>query len=124
MTTWRDSLYDHLLANTSIAALIDERLAPVRHPQGTPAPRVNYFEVAGLPDNTLDGWSGSDAVRLQVDVWTEDYDEGVALKDLIRSRMEQPCTAFKAVCITDSDGPVENEAELFRRVLEFSLWTL
>lgn len=127
MSTWQDAWFAHISGDSAITAVLGTnptRLTPVRNPPGMGYPRGTYREVTALPENSLAGWSGTDHVRLQVDIYAKTRDEAVAIKNLIRSRMEQTNSAFKSTVVTDVDGPVENGQEVYRRLLEFNLWTL
>lgn len=122
--TWQADLYTLLTGDATLVGYLGTRLAPIKNKQGDVYPRATWFEVVGVPLNTLAGWSGTDNVRLQFDVYSKTQLEAQAIKDRIRAVMAQTNTAFKCVCIADSDGPVPDGLELYRRVLEFSLWTL
>jgi hypothetical protein len=122
--TWQAALNTLLTGDATLVALVGTRLAPVRNKQGDGYPRVTWFEVVGVPQNSLDGWSGTDNVRLQFDVYATTQLQAQTIKDRIRALMAPANTAFRGVCITDSDGPVTDGLEIYRRVLEFSLWTL
>ena len=121
---WRDALYTLLSEDATLSTLTNGHLDPVRSSETSACPRVTWLEVIGVPENTLDGWSGTDRVRLQVDVWAAAPAEATTIKDRIRALMAPRNAAFSSVCITDSDGPVDDGLGLYRRVLEFSLWTL
>lgn len=122
--SWRDGLYALLAADATLSAAFATRMAPMRNKQADGYPRLTWQEIAGLPENSLAGWSGTDNVRLQMDVWDSDHDRALQLKDRIRVVMAQTNSAFTSLCITDDDGPVEDGLEIYRRMLEFSLWTL
>lgn len=123
--SWQDALYAQLAADATLQQQVGDRMAPLRNLQGDGYPRVTWQEVVGVPQASLTGWSGTDRVRLQVDVWDTDRLRAIAIKDRIRAVLAQPNSAFVALCLTDGDGPVlEDGLGIYRRVLEFSVWTL
>lgn len=77
-----------LIGASAVTALIGERVYPNRVPKSvTPAPTeyVILQKIANLPDNHLEGWSGLDAVLLQVACIAASFDRADALRSAVRA---------------------------------------
>lgn len=117
------AIYTLLSSDALLTDLVGPRLAPVRSDAAHGYPRVTWLEIPGQPQNSLGGWSGVDHVRLQIDCYALTQAYALAVKSRVRAVMSAGCAEFTANCITDADGPVEAGLEIYRRLLEFSIWT-
>ncbi len=120
MSQVEPKLYALLTADPTVSAIVGARVYPMVMPQRATFPAVTYFRVSGGQQNTLDGYSGTENPRIQVDCWAKKYADVKALAAAIRAAMDG-ATTFRALCISDRDL-YEDDADLFRVLLEFSCW--
>lgn len=120
MSQVESKLYALLTADPAVSAIVGTRVYPMVLPQRCTFPAASYFRVSGGQQNTLDGYSGTENPRIQVDCWAREYADAKALASAIRTAMDG-ATNFKALCISDRDM-YEDDAELHRVLLEFSCW--
>lgn len=101
-----------------LADLVGGRCYPLFVPEGeiNDPPYIVYSIISNVPDNTLDGIMGHEWVRVQIDVYTADYDDTIAL-------------AAKAVNALDSITPSDYggttylyDDELYRGIIEYEFW--
>lgn len=130
-----ETVRDLLLADSAIAALVGDRIYPVELPDGTTFPAVVVSKATGLGDYTLDGDSGLEDSRVQIDSYAVTYEAAIELKTAIRRNLSgrgpaaasgNPCAIQGAFCINDSDLPASaferSGPRLRRRMLEFRIW--
>ena len=64
------------------------RLFPDEAPQGTQTPYAVFHTIVGVPHNELDGGAGLDAYSIQIDCYSTDRDQAIALAGAIRTAVE------------------------------------
>jgi len=69
----------HLGDYAGLAALVGERIYPVRLPQTPTLPAVTYQRISGTTRYSHDGDSGLYSARWQFSCWAEHYMEAVAV---------------------------------------------
>lgn len=99
--------------------LAENRVYALRLPKNTTFPALSFQRISSEPVNSLDGSSGLDQVRLQVDCWAETYDQAKRLAAEVRDALE--AGSFKALLATERDD-FEEEARLYRVSSDFMLW--
>lgn len=64
-----------------LSDLVAGRCYPLFVPESEnkPPPYVVYSIISNTPDNVLDGITGHEWVRVQIDVYTKNYDDAIAL---------------------------------------------
>lgn len=122
-----------LLATPTVQAWVDGRIYPRQLPDAPTYPAIVITKVAGNPEQDMAGGLKLERARVQVDVYTEGYDDGVTIKTLIRERLHgysgpglTPCGIQRSACTNDMDLS-EAQAERAgprtrRRMLEFDVW--
>lgn len=103
-----------------LADLVGGRCYPLFVPESekSPPPYIVYSIISNMPDNTLDGITGHEWVRVQIDVYTANYDDTITLS----------AGAVKALnSITPSiyGGTTylhDNETKLHRGLVEYEFW--
>lgn len=95
-----------------------DRVYPVLMPQGVGMPAIRYQRVGVASTSSLDGDSGKDLVRFQIDCFAETYAAVKALAVEVRTAL----TAIGALFVSDIDG-YEADAKLYRETLDYSIWT-
>ena len=127
--TAEEQIFTLLSGYAPLATIVGSKIYPVRAKQGAVKPWVAYFDVVGLVQNSLSGWSGTDNVVVQFDIWATTYAEAKNIAACVRTAMAQANATFRCVCRSEFDGPIDSgkEAaspiEAFHRIVEFSLWT-
>jgi Protein of unknown function (DUF3168) len=86
----RSALRRFLLADPAIAAIVgtNNRIYPVRLPQGQRLPSIVYSRVSGMGDHHMQGASGLSSPRFQIDAWAPTIDEAANLADLVQERID------------------------------------
>ena len=88
--------------------------------QGTIAPYIVWLNVVSPTNNTLSGASNVQNTRLQVDCYAPSAAARKTLSDAVIAAMAT--ASFKNVQITEQSN-FETDTKLFRKVLEFSIWS-
>ena len=92
---------------------------PVIAPQGAATPRITFLRVSGRQFETLSNGSGAPRVRLQVDIWSNSYDQAHALamqaKDSLNAQL-------KVGEITDNPDEFEPDTRLYRASFDAGIW--
>ncbi|PXV60661.1 Protein of unknown function [Dyella jiangningensis] len=92
---------------------------PLIAPQGAGTPRITYLRVSGRQFETLANGGGAPRVRMQVDVWSDSYDQAEALamqaKDALRAQL-------KVGEITDNPDEFESDTRLYRASFDAAIW--
>lgn len=111
-----------LSANSTLAALIENRAYPDEAPQDCAYPCIVFTCIACTPVQSLAGDSGQDNHRWQFSCWAETFDEARAVGEALTTAMAGSAQ-FIAVRIGGPySGPVEPDLKLFHRIVEFSTW--
>lgn len=83
------SLYADIFTKISsiagMSALVGRRVFHRRADQGTETPYIVYYAVGGSPGIALDGPTGLDKKRVQVDIYADTSDAGEQVADKVRT---------------------------------------
>ena len=82
-------IYSRLSTDGYITAYIGTKIYPDITPQNVQYPFVVYTITNSLPVDYKDGQSNLEEITLQVDVYTQSYDETQDLANLIRNRLDR-----------------------------------
>ena len=82
-------IYSRLSSDGSITAYVGTKIYPDITPQNVQYPFVVYTIVNSLPVDYKDGQSNLEEITLQVDVYTQSYDDTQQLSNLIRNRLDR-----------------------------------
>lgn len=77
-----------LTADATLTGLVSSRIYPDMPPQGTTYPCIVYMIIATDPTNTKEGVSQLDNVRLDVNIYAENYDSGVTIAERVRTLLD------------------------------------
>jgi hypothetical protein len=88
MKDLRPALRKHLLDDPAIAATVGARIYPMVLPQGIVATSIVYTRVSGVGDHTMQGASGLNQPRYQIDAWSGTLDGAFNLADAIKERLD------------------------------------
>ncbi|MEO7466721.1 MAG: DUF3168 domain-containing protein [Sphingobium limneticum] len=94
---------------------------PTIAPQGTKAlPRITYQRVSGSdePNYSGDGF-GATTVRVQIDVWANDYPTARDFSDRARAALYAALTVGQ---VTDNPSDYESDTKLHRASFDIEAW--
>ena len=82
-------IYNRLSTDGDILSYVGTKIYPDIVPQNVQYPFVVYTIVNSLPVDFKDGQSNLEEITLQVDVYTQNYDDTQILSNLIRNRLDR-----------------------------------
>ena len=82
-------IYSRLSTDGDILAYVGTKIYPDIVPQNVQYPFVVYTIVNSIPVDFKDGQSNLEEITLQVDVYTQNYDDTQELSNLIRNRLDR-----------------------------------
>jgi hypothetical protein len=82
-------IYSRLSTDGSIMDYVGTKIYPDITPQNVQYPFVVYTIVNSLPVDFKDGQSNLEEITLQIDVYTQSYDDTQDLANLIRNRLDR-----------------------------------
>jgi hypothetical protein len=109
-------IYSRLSTDGAILAYVGSKIYPDIVPQNVQYPFVVYTITNSIPVDYKDGQSNLEEISLQIDVYTQNYDDTQDLANLIRNRLDRfvgtvECVEVQSIKYTASDSQVYN-AEL------------
>ena len=111
-----------LEAYSALTTLVSTRIYPMRLPQNPTWPNVVYSRSSTDFHNTVStNAAGQANARFQIDCRADDYAEARDVASKAIAAMTG-ATTFDALIISDSDFPYEPDTEIYRVVLDFSVW--
>jgi hypothetical protein len=90
-----------LLSDATVNALSGGRCYPVEMPENMRAPSLVYFRVSGFADYHMQGDSGLQQIRMQLDSWADKHDGAVSLADAAHDVL----TGFQGRIVYGTDSP-------------------
>lgn len=82
-------IYNRLSTDGAILAYVGTKIYPDIVPQNVQYPFVVYTIVNSLPVDFKDGQSNLEEITMQIDVYTQSYDDTQDLSNLIRNRLDR-----------------------------------
>lgn len=113
-------IYALLAADSPVSTLVSTRIYPLVLPQDVVLPAITYTRISGGQVSSLDGYSGLENPRIQVDAWAASYSGVKDLAAKIVTAMNGSAT-FSATILSDTDF-FEDETKIYRVSLDFSAW--
>jgi len=109
-------IYSRLSTDGAILAYVGSKIYPDIVPQNVQYPFVVYTITNSTPVDYKDGQSNLEEIEIQIDVYTQNYDDTQDLANLIRNRLDRFVGTVEGVEVqsikyTASDSQVYN-AEL------------
>lgn len=77
-----------LTENAAVSALIGSAVYPVRVPQSKPFPAVTYQIISTTPSRCKGGVSKSDKIRVQLNIFSEKYEQMEAVAAAVREVLD------------------------------------
>ena len=115
---------NHLVADSSITALVNSRVFPITLPEQVTLPAIVYTPISGAPENSLLGFD-SQLIRydLQIDCWANRYTGVIALGLAIRNRLQTDAATFRSIV---DQYPLlddyEEDTKIYRRAIGIVCW--
>lgn len=109
-----------LLNNSSVTDIVDSRIYPLQRPQTDPLPALVYQRVSTTPENSLQGFSGIDAVRLQFSCYAKTLIDAKELAMVLRVALDTD-TDIKSTCVMEMDEQ-DLETRNYRTIVDFNIW--
>lgn len=101
-----------------LSGLVDGRVYPLFVPESAPTADsyIVYQIINTTPDNTLDGVTGHEWVRVQIDVYHDDYDEMLSLSARAIGRLD-------GISPSNYLGVQHQfDAGQYRAIIEYEFW--
>jgi porphobilinogen deaminase len=117
-------IFNLLTADAAVKAIVADRVYPSQLKQGCRLPAISFVRVSGGFDLDLEGNSGTENPRIQVDCWALGYQQAKDLGKAVRRAMNAATAAgagFTATAINDAD--IHDDAANYHGVsIDFSCW--
>ncbi len=122
--TIETDLLTHLLADGPVAALVDDRIDPIKLPQSPTYPAITYEIISDIPHRSLDGDSDLERVRVRLHCWAATYTGAIDLAGKVRNSVADfsgtmGSTKVPSVKFETWNDLFEDVPEVYRRVVDF-----
>lgn len=84
-------------------------------------PYVVFYEIVGLPEATLDGYSGMTAKRFQIDCFAKSYGAAKALRKAVNDAIK--ASTMDNLHLSEMDGEYNPVVKDYQSITEFSIWS-
>jgi hypothetical protein len=89
MTEIRTNLYQKLVGDPGVYAIVGDRIFPIKLPQGTTVPAITYQLIDDPPASQAYGEkSAMPYPRYAINCWAADPDKAVELKEAVKLALE------------------------------------
>lgn len=92
-------IYDLLSNDATVSATVGTKIYPDIAPQTTSFPYVVYQEISTTPTDDKDGTSKLDSIRLQIDMYDDNYDDIETLATAIRDALDRQTGTIQSVAV-------------------------
>jgi len=131
-TEIEQAIYDLLRFNTTVAALVVERISPALTPQDGTLPAITYQEISGIRHHTLEGKDDMVESRFQINCYDDDYGGTRTLAEAVRGALDSYHGTVGSVVIQcihlEDEGdlfdmePEERASRRYGKRLDFRVW--
>jgi hypothetical protein len=108
-----------LIASSAVTAICADRISPLMKAQGALLPNVTLQRTELEPQNGLRGYAGLDSNTVQLDAWSETYQQARDLADACRTALQ--AAGFVMLSEFDNYEP-STDPGLYRVTQTFSVW--
>lgn len=122
MPTLEAALVDHLTNDGAVSAIVDDRVMPLRIPEGTVYPAITYQRISAVRTYTYDAASWARA-RMQVDCWATTANVAMTLGEAVLAALTDVLDDLphgSSFNVNEFDD-YEPATKLFRRSLDFHM---
>lgn len=112
------SVYTSLSGSVDVTALVDGRIFPSVAPEDTLMPCVVYTVLNDMPLETLNGPTNLSDAKLQLDCFSNNYDQALDLVAKCMTAIRGDMTVRRATRVVI----YESHLKLYRQTADFDLW--
>ena len=97
------------------------RVYPKYAPEGQTVtlPYIIYRTISNLPDDSMDGVSGHEWVRVQIDIYHDNYDDGI---NLANNAVDVLNANIKPMVYHGMTEPDEPDPTIYRQSFDVEFW--
>jgi hypothetical protein len=110
-----------LTTYSALTTLVSAKIYPAKVPQAVTPPAITYRVVDGGRINDLSGFSGLSNPHIAIDCFSTSYSQVCNISTAIIQAITAS-TRFKAIMQDNPVDEYDDEIEVHRRILDFSLW--
>jgi hypothetical protein len=120
------AIYKILTDSPEFAAIAADRVYPLRIAQGAIFPAVAYQTISNTPTACKEGDSGLDRKRLQLNIYSESYDDQDALAEICRNILSSFSGTIEGVNIASIKYETETDlhddaAEIYFKAQDYTI---
>src|SRR6478736_5980390 len=120
------AIYKLLTDNADFAAIAGDRVYPLRVAQTALLPAVAYQTISNSPTNCKEGDAGLDRKRLQINIYSEDYDQQEELAEITRNLLSSFSGTVDGVTIRNITYETETDlhddaADIFFKAQDYTI---
>lgn len=112
-----------MLANQTIhrllGPLVGKRIYPLVAPENTATPYIVWQVISAQRQNTLDGTTNHEWLRVQIDIYDKSYDKSLKLS---HKAVEAINNGVQLSIHSGSQQYHEQETKLFRQSIDYEFW--
>lgn len=131
MTTMNleSALFDYLTSDPGVESLVDDRVYPMRVPEGAILPAISYGRTSATRTYTYDSFEDTNAfvrVRMQFNCWSSKAEEAMQVGEAVLLALsgydgelsgQLVASAFNVL----EQDMYEGETKMYRRMLDFMI---
>lgn len=113
-----------LIDNPDFAAIAGTGVYPVRVAQTKPLPAVAYQIISNTPTNCKEGSSGLDRMRVQVNIYSERYEQQEQLAAIVRQILDGysgPLSGITDIAYQTETDLHEDAAEVYYKAQDYTI---
>lgn len=107
-----------------LSPIFNGKVYPMAVPetQDNTLPYAVYNIISTAPDNSLDGITGHEWARVQIDIYHNDYDELLTLNSKVISELNTITPSIYGGTQLLTENNHSSSALLFRAMIEYEFW--
>lgn len=105
-----------------LSPLVDGRVFPMQRWEGADSnqPYIIYTPIDTIPDSTMDGFSGHEYARVQIDIYHHHYDQLDVLANQVIAAIQNQIPRAEFL---NRQHLIDNDSQLYRQSMDWQLWT-
>jgi hypothetical protein len=123
------ALFDYLTSDPGVESLVDDRVYPMRVPEGAILPAISYGRTSATRTYTYDSFEDTNAfvrVRMQFNCWSSKAEEAMQVGEAVLLALsgydgelsgQLVASAFNVL----EQDMYEGETKMYRRMLDFMI---
>lgn len=125
---FEEALFDYLSADGGVAGLVEDRIYPVRLPEGAKLPAISWFQVSSDRIPTYDPFPRDDWTRkrIQFNSWATDPNTAMLVGEAVMLALSGYDGDMSGLAIGSSESVTEldtydGQTKLFRKIQDFHI---